>query len=348
MVAIGRALMTEPRLLLLDEPSLGLAPQMVDVIFRVLEEIHGAGLALLLVEQNVQAALALAQRAYILEGGRVVGQGEGRALLADPAVRRAVPGASRARSVSAPPMGAALLAGTDLSKRFGGLEVLKGVTFAVRAREIVALIGPNGAGKTTLFNLVSGLVRPAAGDRSTSTARDITRRPRRMPSAGSASGAPSRRRVRSSTVGRRQRPGGRALRRRGRSRRRGRCWRSSGSADAGATSPPRRLPPGAPEARRAGHGLWPSDPVCILLDEILGGLTPAEAGRVVAPATAHPRRAAACALFWIDHVMWRGDGDRRPRDRAPPRRGDRRGRAAAVARDARVIEAYLGPAAAAA
>jgi len=89
MVAIGRALMTGPRLLLLDEPSLGLAPQMVETIFRVLETIHEAGLALLLVEQNVQAALGLAERAYILEGGRVAGEGEGRALLADPAVRRA-------------------------------------------------------------------------------------------------------------------------------------------------------------------------------------------------------------------------------------------------------------------
>jgi branched-chain amino acid transport system ATP-binding protein len=89
MLAIGRALMTGPRLLMLDEPSLGLAPQMVESIVRMLEEIHRAGLALLLVEQNVQAALSLAQRAYILEGGRIVGEGEGRALLADPVVRRA-------------------------------------------------------------------------------------------------------------------------------------------------------------------------------------------------------------------------------------------------------------------
>ena len=89
MLAIGRALMTGPRLLMLDEPSLGLAPQMVALIVRMLDEIHRGGLALLLVEQNVQAALGLAGRAYILEGGRIVGEGEGRVLLADPAVRRA-------------------------------------------------------------------------------------------------------------------------------------------------------------------------------------------------------------------------------------------------------------------
>jgi len=89
MLAIGRALMTGPRLLMLDEPSLGLAPQIVALIVRMLDEIHRGGLALLLVEQNVQAALGLAGRAYILEGGRIVGEGEGRVLLADPAVRRA-------------------------------------------------------------------------------------------------------------------------------------------------------------------------------------------------------------------------------------------------------------------
>ncbi len=89
MVAIGRALMTRPRLLMLDEPSLGLAPQMVELIFQVLGELHRGGLSVLLVEQNVQAALTVAEHAYLLEGGRIVGQGEARVLLDDPAVRRA-------------------------------------------------------------------------------------------------------------------------------------------------------------------------------------------------------------------------------------------------------------------
>ena len=89
MAAIGRALMTSPTLLMLDEPSLGLAPQMVETILRVLEDVHRAGLTLLLVEQNVQAALTLARRAYVLESGRITAEGNARDLLNDPEVRRA-------------------------------------------------------------------------------------------------------------------------------------------------------------------------------------------------------------------------------------------------------------------
>jgi branched-chain amino acid transport system ATP-binding protein len=89
MVAIGRALMAAPRLLILDEPSLGLAPRVVEGILGVLGDINRRGVAILLVEQNVHAALQLAHRAYILESGRVAGEGTGRALLDDPHVRRA-------------------------------------------------------------------------------------------------------------------------------------------------------------------------------------------------------------------------------------------------------------------
>jgi branched-chain amino acid transport system ATP-binding protein len=89
MVAIGRALMAAPRLLILDEPSLGLAPQIVAAILGVLGEINRRGVSILLVEQNVHAALALAHRGYILEGGRIAGEGSGETLLADPEVRRA-------------------------------------------------------------------------------------------------------------------------------------------------------------------------------------------------------------------------------------------------------------------
>lgn len=89
MVAVGRALMASPRLLMLDEPSLGLAPLLVRAILDALVEINRSGVAIFLVEQNVRAALGLAHRAYILEGGRVAGEGRGPALLEDPHVRRA-------------------------------------------------------------------------------------------------------------------------------------------------------------------------------------------------------------------------------------------------------------------
>jgi len=89
MVAVGRALMASPRLLMLDEPSLGIAPQLVRAILDALAEINRAGVAVFLVEQNVRAALTLAHRGYILEGGRVAGEGGGAELLRDPHVRRA-------------------------------------------------------------------------------------------------------------------------------------------------------------------------------------------------------------------------------------------------------------------
>jgi branched-chain amino acid transport system ATP-binding protein len=89
MVAIGRALMGLPRLLLLDEPSLGIAPLVVQNIFQVLRQINERGVTLLLVEQNARLALELADRAYILENGRVVGQGAGRDLLDDEGVQQA-------------------------------------------------------------------------------------------------------------------------------------------------------------------------------------------------------------------------------------------------------------------
>ncbi len=89
MLALGRALMGLPRLLLLDEPSLGLAPKVVEAIFSILAELHREGMSLFIVEQNVQAVLTLAQRAYILEGGRIVGEGEGQRLLQDDHIRAA-------------------------------------------------------------------------------------------------------------------------------------------------------------------------------------------------------------------------------------------------------------------
>ena len=94
MLAIGRALMSRPRLLLLDEPSMGLAPQFIAQIFAVIEEINAAGTTVLLVEQNAKQALGLAHVAYVLETGEVTRSGPGSELLADPAVQDAYLGVS--------------------------------------------------------------------------------------------------------------------------------------------------------------------------------------------------------------------------------------------------------------
>ena len=89
MVAIGRGLMAGPRVLMLDEPSLGLAPILVEEMFQVIEEINRQGVTVLLVEQNTEHALAIASRGFVLESGRVVLSGTGRELLAHPRVREA-------------------------------------------------------------------------------------------------------------------------------------------------------------------------------------------------------------------------------------------------------------------
>jgi branched-chain amino acid transport system ATP-binding protein len=96
MLAVGRALMTRPKILMMDEPSLGLAPLVVKMIFEIVKAIHDEGVTVLLVEQNAKAALEIADHAYVLETGRITLQGPGRELLADDRVRRAYLGEGHA------------------------------------------------------------------------------------------------------------------------------------------------------------------------------------------------------------------------------------------------------------
>ena len=89
MLAMGRALMSRPKLLMLDEPSMGLAPILVEQIFDIIADLHKTGATILLVEQNAQMALSIANRGYVMETGKIVTTGTGQELLASPAVRKA-------------------------------------------------------------------------------------------------------------------------------------------------------------------------------------------------------------------------------------------------------------------
>ena len=93
MLAIGRALMAQPKLIMLDEPSMGLAPVLVSLIFEIILDLHKQGSTILLVEQNAQAALSIADRAYVLETGKIVKTGSGVDLMNDPAIKKAYLGA---------------------------------------------------------------------------------------------------------------------------------------------------------------------------------------------------------------------------------------------------------------
>jgi ABC-type branched-subunit amino acid transport system ATPase component len=201
MLAIGRALMAEPRLLLLDEPSLGLAPQMIDRVANVITEINRQGTTVVLVEQNAAIALEVADVAFVLEAGRLAMHGPARDLADSDEVRDRYLGiAGRSTSSSrsdtprsdaprsdapqldfpqpdAPqldspqpdaPRGPAQDRGEELSVdrltvRFGGIAALQEVSFTVAAGSVHALIGPNGAGKSTCLNVLSGVYRARAG-----------------------------------------------------------------------------------------------------------------------------------------------------------------------------------------
>jgi branched-chain amino acid transport system ATP-binding protein len=183
MLTIAMALLARPKLLMIDELSLGLAPIVVEMLLDVVRRISERGVTVILVEQSVNVALTLAQRAVFMEKGEIRFDGPTADLLDRPDVLRSVflEGAATAvdtdhtetrqlvRTPFVPPTDRkgrakpSLLEVRDLSVSFGGIRAVNGVDLDVRDGEIVGLIGPNGAGKTTIFDLICGLLPADSG-----------------------------------------------------------------------------------------------------------------------------------------------------------------------------------------
>ncbi len=188
MLSLAMAFVRKPKLLAIDELSLGLAPTVVGRLVDTVREIHRQGTTVVLVEQSVNVALLLAERAVFLEKGQVRFRGATKNLLKRPDILRAVflggKGAGHLRAPArshliggAPPSGAAppeppaarnghngmKLECKSLTKQFGGIVAVNDVDLVVEPGSIVGLVGHNGAGKTTLFDLVTGFLEPDAG-----------------------------------------------------------------------------------------------------------------------------------------------------------------------------------------
>jgi branched-chain amino acid transport system ATP-binding protein len=176
MLAIGRALMSRPKLLLLDEPSLGLAPQIVDRIAEIIQRINQEGTAIVLVEQNASMALRVADQAYVLEVGKVTLEGSAKELAASDEVRHRYLGVGSAEDAEFSVNEADVhvsgkatrrhpeeLKAEHVTVRFGGLEALSDVSLTIKPGTTHAVIGPNGAGKSTLMNVLTGVYKATEG-----------------------------------------------------------------------------------------------------------------------------------------------------------------------------------------
>jgi ABC-type branched-subunit amino acid transport system ATPase component len=168
-LALGMAFVAKPRLLIIDELSLGLAPAIVTQLLDIVREIHAEGATIILVEQSVNVALTIANRAYFMEKGEVRFSGPTEELLSRDDILRSVflQGANKGMSGGAHTQPAAeqvlpsasqkpVLEVAHLTKRFGGITAVRDVSFTLHQGEILGLIGPNGAGKTTIFDMISG------------------------------------------------------------------------------------------------------------------------------------------------------------------------------------------------
>ena len=191
MLALAMAVLMRPRLLMVDELSLGLAPAVVADLLRFVDRLRGEGTTLLVVEQSVNIALEISDRAVFLERGRVRFSGPAADLLDRPDLLRSVflGAASSSAAPGAAPLttaatadtssgtpGEPLLRAVDLSASFGGVRAVDDVSFDVAPGEVVGIIGPNGAGKTTVFNLLGG-AQPVDGGRVVLAGDDVTRLP---------------------------------------------------------------------------------------------------------------------------------------------------------------------------
>ena len=171
MLALGMAFVAKPRLLMIDELSLGLAPTVVELLLGIVRRIQAEGTAIVLVEQSINVALTVADRAYFLEKGEVRFAGPTAELLDRDDIVRSVflagaavaPKEIHAALASDAPGDAPLLVATELVKRFGGIRAVDGVSLTLHRNEVLGIIGPNGAGKTTVFDLLSGFLKPDMG-----------------------------------------------------------------------------------------------------------------------------------------------------------------------------------------